>query len=199
LENEENSLRAADFFIPGEKGWLMLGMLLKACDVSNPSRPIPIADKWNGLVYEEFYAEGDIDRERGRPVNPLHDKTSNNIAKSTVGFIGFVVCPIYMTLQSFIKACCTEHANTEKPTEGVHSAQKASRREAVNAKVGTVSSFHKVLRPQGLQVFIDSLESNKAVSDCCPRACSATSLACADANEYNEAAVVAVCTHSEPH
>jgi hypothetical protein len=165
LQNEENPLRAADFFIPGEKGWLMLGMLLKACDVSNPSRPIPVADKWNDLVYQEFYAEGDIDSERGRPVNPLHNKVTNNISKSTVGFIGFVVCPIYMTIQSFVKACGTDHANTEKPIDGVHSAQKASRREAVNAKVGTGSSYHKVLRPEGLQVYIDSLESNKAVRE----------------------------------
>ena len=143
----------------------MLGMLLKACDVSNPSRPIPVADKWNDLVYQEFYAEGDIDSERGRPVNPLHNKVTNNISKSTVGFIGFVVCPIYLTIQSFVKACGTDHANTEKPIDGVHSAQKASRREAVNAKVGTGSSYHKVLRPEGLQVYIDSLESNKAVRE----------------------------------
>ena len=40
----------------------MLGMLLKCCDVSNPGRPISTADKWNMLVYDEFYAEGDIDR-----------------------------------------------------------------------------------------------------------------------------------------
>lgn len=29
LKDETKDLRAADFFIPGEKGWLMLGMLLK--------------------------------------------------------------------------------------------------------------------------------------------------------------------------
>ena len=128
LENEESNLRAADFFIPGEKGWLMLGMLLKCCDVSNPGRPISTADKWNMLVYDEFYAEGDIDRQRGRPLNPLHDKENNNIAKSSVGFIGFVVCPIYMIIKQFLAACCTEHANIAKELEGVHSAQKKSRR-----------------------------------------------------------------------
>jgi hypothetical protein len=79
---------AADFFSNGEKGMLLLGMLLKASDISNPARPIEVADKWNALVYEEFYAEGDADAAAGRAVNPLHDRANNNIAKSTVGFIG---------------------------------------------------------------------------------------------------------------
>eukprot|EP01047_Picozoa_sp_COSAG01_P029570 COSAG01_NODE_2031_length_8555_cov_4.407778_4_plen_143_part_00 len=33
-----------------------------AVSVSNPARPRPVADKWNALCYEEFYAEGDVDR-----------------------------------------------------------------------------------------------------------------------------------------
>ena len=79
---------AADFFSDGEKGMLLLGMLLKACDISNPGRPTDVSDKWNTLIYEEFYAEGDIDAAAGRKVNPLHDRANNDIAKSTIGFIG---------------------------------------------------------------------------------------------------------------
>ena len=45
-----------------------------------------------------------------------------------VSFIGFVVCPIYMIIKQFLAACCTEHANIAKGLEGVHSAQKKSRR-----------------------------------------------------------------------
>ena len=40
LEDPVGATRAADFFIPGERGWLLLGMTLKACDISNPARPI---------------------------------------------------------------------------------------------------------------------------------------------------------------
>ena len=78
---------ASDFFSNGEKGMLLLGMLLKASDISNPLRPIACADKWNAAVYEEFYAEGDADRCMNRDVNPLHDRETNNISKSSVGFI----------------------------------------------------------------------------------------------------------------
>eukprot|EP01043_Picozoa_sp_COSAG02_P008713 COSAG02_NODE_284_length_25691_cov_14.733354_15_plen_313_part_00 len=78
---------ASDFFTHGEKGMLLLGMLLKASDISNPSRPIEVADKWNALVYQEFFAEGDADAAAGRAVNPMHDREAN-IPKATMGFIG---------------------------------------------------------------------------------------------------------------
>jgi hypothetical protein len=105
---ESTNAQLSDFFKPGDKGWLLLGMLLKASDVSNPSRPIRIADKWNDLVYEEFYSEGDVDKERGRPHNPLHDRENNIISKSSVGFIGFVVLPIFQSLENFLATVTTE-------------------------------------------------------------------------------------------
>lgn len=106
LESKNSSL--SDFFKPGDKGWLLLGMMLKASDVSNPSRPIRVADKWNDLVYQEFYAEGDVDKEKGRPLNPLHDRENNSISKSSVGFIGFVVLPIFQSLQHFLETVTME-------------------------------------------------------------------------------------------
>jgi hypothetical protein len=106
LESTNESL--SDFFKPGDKGWLLLGMLVKASDVSNPSRPIRIADKWNDLVYQEFYAEGDVDTAKGRPLNPLHDRENNVISKSSVGFIGFVVLPIFQSLQHFLDTATME-------------------------------------------------------------------------------------------
>lgn len=106
LESTNSSL--ADFFLPGDKGWLLLGMLVKASDVSNPSRSIGVADKWNDLVYQEFYAEGDVDKAKGRPLNPLHDRENNIISKSSVGFIGFVVLPIFQSIQHFLETATME-------------------------------------------------------------------------------------------
>ena len=83
---------AADFFTHGDKGMLLLGVLLKAADISNPSRPREIANKWNRLCYDEFFAEGAANRSAGREVLPLHDPVNDTpiaIAKASVGFIDF--------------------------------------------------------------------------------------------------------------
>ena len=163
LEDEEGSLRAADFFIPGENGWLLLGMLLKSCDISNPARPIEIADKWNALVYDEFYAEGDVDLERGRPVNPLHNREKNVIPKSTVGFIGFVVAPIFTLLQRFTIAAASIHANSAKPIEA--SPQNMAKMRRAKELKATRNKYGDALGggARGLQIFVDALSENKAV------------------------------------
>ena len=103
---------ASDFFSNGEKGMLLLGMLLKACDISNPARPPEIPDKWVGLVYEEFYAEGDADKAAGRSVNPLHDRATNNIPESQVGFIGYACGPLFAEL---VKFCAAAGEGTDAP------------------------------------------------------------------------------------
>eukprot|EP01043_Picozoa_sp_COSAG02_P064577 COSAG02_NODE_9483_length_2204_cov_1.329691_1_plen_473_part_00 len=141
LESTNKSL--AEFFQPGDKGWLLLGMLLKASDVSNPSRPIRVADKWNDLVYQEFYAEGDVDAAKGRPLNPLHDRKNNVISKSSVGFIGFVVLPIFQSLQHFLETV------TMEADEG---------------------DDYTTLTPHGVRPFCEGLILNKNVSH--PLSCS---------------------------
>lgn len=82
----------------------LLQLVIKSADISNQARPFKTAWKWNLAVYTEFYREGDVDRSKGRKVNPLHDRHTNIIAKSTVGFINFVVRPLMQLLQQAVKA-----------------------------------------------------------------------------------------------
>lgn len=92
-----------------EVGILLLVTLMKCADISNPSRPLVVADKWNDLCYEEFYNEGDLDKEAGRKVVPLFDRETNNISKSTVGFVNFVVMPLYKNLDALLKKFAVGH------------------------------------------------------------------------------------------
>ncbi|KAK7253358.1 3',5'-cyclic-nucleotide phosphodiesterase [Aureococcus anophagefferens] len=84
---------------------LVLSLVLKCSDISNQARPWRTAERWTGRVYEEFYHEGDLDRAAGRPVSALHDRGTNNIAKSSVGFITYIVEPLYKLLGAAIQAC----------------------------------------------------------------------------------------------
>ncbi len=86
-----------------EEARLLCQLLIKGCDISNPCRPAVVAERWNALCYEEFYAEGDIDRKKNRKLNPLHDRHNNMICRSSVGFIGFVVTPIFKQLKVFLR------------------------------------------------------------------------------------------------
>ncbi|CAE7216212.1 Pde7b [Symbiodinium sp. CCMP2592] len=95
---------AAFFSLESVQGQLLLQLLLKAGDVSNPTRPLATAKAWNSQVYQEFYAEGDQVLSAGGKPNPLHDRRTNSIPKSSVGFINWVKC-IFNLLKEFLVRC----------------------------------------------------------------------------------------------
>jgi len=99
-----------------ETSQLLLQMLMKAADTSNPGRPLPSAKLWNDRVYQEFYAEGDQVREAGGEVNPLHNRETNSIAKASVGFINFHVKDIFEQLRDFLQQCRRAGVSGIKPS-----------------------------------------------------------------------------------
>eukprot|EP01062_Namystynia_karyoxenos_P018945 TRINITY_DN17083_c0_g1_i1.p1 TRINITY_DN17083_c0_g1~~TRINITY_DN17083_c0_g1_i1.p1 ORF type:complete len:1480 (+),score=441.93 TRINITY_DN17083_c0_g1_i1:106-4545(+) len=76
---------------------LIVTMLLKAADISNPTKPFDISRKWAHSVTEEFYMQGDMERDaHGAVENPMMDRAKNNeMASGQVGFINFVCVPYY--------------------------------------------------------------------------------------------------------
>lgn len=46
------------------------------------------------LCLDEFFAQGDVEKERGIPVQVLNDREKVNRPNSQVGFIEFVICPM---------------------------------------------------------------------------------------------------------
>eukprot|EP00634_Sargassococcus_sp_CCMP2135_P006876 CAMPEP_0198649228 /NCGR_PEP_ID=MMETSP1467-20131203/4095_1 /TAXON_ID=1462469 /ORGANISM="unid. sp., Strain CCMP2135" /LENGTH=373 /DNA_ID=CAMNT_0044384995 /DNA_START=340 /DNA_END=1461 /DNA_ORIENTATION=- len=98
---------------------LLLQIALKCADISNQARPWKVANQWNEAVYKEFYNEGDLDRNAGRNVPPLFDRYSNHVPKSTVGFIGWVVAPLYEIYVAIMKRCalCDEQIDARAVEE----------------------------------------------------------------------------------
>ena len=74
-------------------------MLLKVADISNVSRPFEIADKWCDVLNEEFFRQGDNEKQQGIELtSPLNDRENSNKPKSQIGFYNFICIPIYQTV-----------------------------------------------------------------------------------------------------
>jgi cAMP-specific phosphodiesterase len=74
-------------------------MLLKAADISNVSKPFAVSRKWGMSVTEEFYQQGDKEKEKGVVVLPMFDRSLNNeLAKGQIGFIDFIAMPFFRKL-----------------------------------------------------------------------------------------------------
>merc|ERR1711871_1004385 len=73
--------------------------LVHTADVSNVTKPMRIAHMWTDRVLEEFFAQGDREREMGLPISNLCDRYSVSRYASQVGFVGFVVKPLFVAVK----------------------------------------------------------------------------------------------------
>eukprot|EP00818_Percolomonas_sp_WS_P011098 CAMPEP_0117435914 /NCGR_PEP_ID=MMETSP0759-20121206/733_1 /TAXON_ID=63605 /ORGANISM="Percolomonas cosmopolitus, Strain WS" /LENGTH=780 /DNA_ID=CAMNT_0005227489 /DNA_START=522 /DNA_END=2864 /DNA_ORIENTATION=+ len=77
---------------------LALQVAVKMADVSNPSRPQHLYLKWSERLCDEFYRQGDKEREIKVPISPLMDREKPSLAKGQIAFINYIISPM---LESF--------------------------------------------------------------------------------------------------
>eukprot|EP00747_Dinoflagellata_sp_TGD_P097876 gnl/TRDRNA2_/TRDRNA2_167271_c2_seq2.p1 gnl/TRDRNA2_/TRDRNA2_167271_c2~~gnl/TRDRNA2_/TRDRNA2_167271_c2_seq2.p1 ORF type:complete len:539 (-),score=102.11 gnl/TRDRNA2_/TRDRNA2_167271_c2_seq2:56-1672(-) len=82
----------------------LLSTILHAADVSNGAKPRPIMLGWTERVLAEFWNQGDEEHRLGLPVSPLCDRASGRreVPKGQIGFIGFVLKPLFAPLEAFM-------------------------------------------------------------------------------------------------
>jgi 3'5'-cyclic nucleotide phosphodiesterase len=77
---------------------LISAALLHAADISNQAKPIPISQAWSDRVFQEFLAQGDLEKHMGLPISPFCDRETANQAKLCSNFIDFICAPFYKVL-----------------------------------------------------------------------------------------------------
>ncbi|KAJ8578623.1 hypothetical protein ON010_g575 [Phytophthora cinnamomi] len=74
---------------------LLLKMVLHTCDVSNPAKERETMLRWTDRVVEEFFVQGEMEKQLGLPVSPFMDRDTIVIKKMQVGFADFIVAPLF--------------------------------------------------------------------------------------------------------
>ena len=75
----------------------LLNLMFHLADISNPIKTWEVSRKWTDLLYCEFFAQGDLEKQLNFPVSQFMDRTTTNIAKASGGFIDFIIKPSYLT------------------------------------------------------------------------------------------------------
>jgi len=81
----------------------VLQMMIKCADVSHPARTWKVHERWSHLITEEFYRQGDRERELGLPLSPLCDRHAHNLPKSQIGFVNFVVLGSFQCFSEYCR------------------------------------------------------------------------------------------------
>mmetsp|Transcript_14325 Transcript_14325/g.22812 ORF Transcript_14325/g.22812 Transcript_14325/m.22812 type:complete len:488 (-) Transcript_14325:42-1505(-) len=76
----------------------LMSHVLHCCDLSGQAKKQSLAEIWSQRCIEEFFIQGDKEKDKGLPISPLCDRTTTPVAESQVGFIQYVVLPAYQAL-----------------------------------------------------------------------------------------------------
>lgn len=80
---------------------LLLRSVIKCGDVNNPTKAQAQMDLWTDRFLEETYAQGDRERELKLPISAFMDRYSPNVPKLELGFIDFLVRPLFAVFDEF--------------------------------------------------------------------------------------------------
>lgn len=62
----------------------VLQNMVHCADLSNPTKPLQLYRQWTDRIMEEFFRQGDRERERGMEISPMCDKHNASVEKSQV-------------------------------------------------------------------------------------------------------------------
>ncbi|XP_074180922.1 high affinity cGMP-specific 3',5'-cyclic phosphodiesterase 9A isoform X3 [Rhinolophus sinicus] len=77
---------------------LLKMILIKCCDISNEVRPMDVAEPWVDCLLEEYFMQSDREKSEGLPVAPFMDRDKVTKATAQIGFIKFVLIPMFETV-----------------------------------------------------------------------------------------------------
>jgi len=62
----------------------VLQSLVHCADLSNPAKPLSLYRQWNDRIMQEFFRQGDLEREQGLDISPMCDRHTATIEKTQV-------------------------------------------------------------------------------------------------------------------
>ncbi|CAF4787102.1 unnamed protein product [Pieris macdunnoughi] len=127
LKNMRSLLTLAEPTVDKSKA---VSLVLHCCDISHPAKRWDLHHRWTMSLLDEFFLQGDKERELGLPFSPLCDRNNTLVAESQIGFIDFIVEPSLGVCADMLECILGPlHSNTKNATstsQGAHSQDNAS-------------------------------------------------------------------------
>ena len=95
----------------------LLEFCVHSADVSTQTRSFDIAIEWTKLLFEEFFNQGDIEKEKGLPVSFLCDRETTQIGSSQPGFVNFILAPLFVQVSVVFPELAQLEANAMDNSE----------------------------------------------------------------------------------
>ncbi|KAM3604489.1 uncharacterized protein V6R79_011779 [Siganus canaliculatus] len=90
----------------------VLQNMVHCADLSNPTKPLELYRCWTDRIMVEFFTQGDRERDKGMEISPMCDKQNASIEKNQVGFIDYIVHPLWETWADLVHPDAQEILDT---------------------------------------------------------------------------------------
>ncbi|XP_013397704.1 calcium/calmodulin-dependent 3',5'-cyclic nucleotide phosphodiesterase 1A isoform X3 [Lingula anatina] len=106
-----------------------LSLLLHCADISHPAKDWTLHHRWTMLLLEEFFQQGDREKQLGLPCSPLCDRENTLVAESQIGFINIIVDPSFTVMGDMLEKVVTKQMTGQSPKNSISEEEdKKSRR-----------------------------------------------------------------------
>uniref|UniRef100_A0AAR2IXL6 Phosphodiesterase n=1 Tax=Pygocentrus nattereri TaxID=42514 RepID=A0AAR2IXL6_PYGNA len=124
----------------------VLRTMMHCADLSNPTKPLVLYKQWTERIMEEFFRQGDRERERGMEISAMCDKHTASVEKSQVGFIDYIVHPLWETWGDLVHPDAQEILDTlQENRDWYQSAVPQSPSPPPDREKTHTDRFHKTL------------------------------------------------------
>lgn len=59
--------------------------MVHCSDLSNPTKPLELYRRWTDRIMDEFFRQGDLERDQGLDISPMCDRLTATVEKTQVG------------------------------------------------------------------------------------------------------------------
>jgi hypothetical protein len=104
LSNGVESGKNANLIINSESDRLfddqqeIINFIIHTCDIGHNAKAFDISHKWTYMLMNEFWTQGDNEREKGLPISFLCDRNTSDVPKNQVVFIKSIIIPNFEVL-----------------------------------------------------------------------------------------------------
>ncbi|OQS05076.1 cAMP-specific 3',5'-cyclic phosphodiesterase [Thraustotheca clavata] len=77
-------------------------VVVKCADIGHSAKTVRLHGLWSSMIIEEFFIQGDAERDAATDISPFMDRWAENSAKNQIGFFEFIVLPFFDTVSKVV-------------------------------------------------------------------------------------------------
>ncbi|XP_074603272.1 uncharacterized protein LOC141856748 [Brevipalpus obovatus] len=142
----------------------ILQTALKCADLGNSCRPWALSKRWTEQICDEFYRQGDYERQLAMKVTPICDRTTASMGKIQIDFLREMVTPLFKLWDQFLSSKLSRRIIFNLKFNDAHWMSTLTKSSNVKRRHSHESVSEKRHKPQDLSKSLDDIMSIEVIS-----------------------------------